>query len=68
MTSALADMVASSKDAALVLSLAFNVVTCAAIWRLWKAHKAYQAKVTRTLIELVKELASLSVRLIEKKS
>ena len=49
-------MIASSKDAALVVSLVFNLIACGAIWRLWKSREALQEKVTRLLCETIEEL------------
>ena len=60
-------MLAGSKDVALVLSLLFNVVACTAIWRLWKSREALQDKVTEMLTNLIKELASMTSKLMEKK-
>lgn len=51
--------VAGSKDVALILSLAFNVTACTAIWRLWKSREMLQDKVTAMLTELVKELSKV---------
>ena len=65
MLNQLVDIVSSSKDAALVLSLAFNVILCGAVWRLWKSREAIQGKVTEMLTDLVKEL-SASMRLRDK--
>lgn len=50
------DLIAGSRDAALVLSLLFNVALGAAIWRLWRSREALQDKVTSMLAELLKEL------------
>lgn len=49
-------MVAASKDAALVLSLVFNLVACGAIWKLWKSREALQDKVTTLLTQVIEEL------------
>ena len=57
------DFVANSKDAALVLSLLFNLIACGAAWRLWKSREALQDKVTAMLSEVVKELTRLLVTL-----
>jgi len=58
--------IAGSKDAALALSLAFNVTACGAIWRLWKSREALQDKVTAMLTELVRELSKMTANLTEK--
>ena len=60
-------MLAGSKDVALVLSLLFNAVACTAIWRLWKSREALQDKMTDMLTNLIKELASMTSKLMEKK-
>lgn len=57
---------ANSKDAALILSLLFNVMASAAIWRLWKSREALQDKVTGMLGELLTELSRLMARLVDK--
>jgi len=61
------NLVAQSKDAALVMSLVFNVVACAAIWRLWRSREALQDRVTGMLTELVKELSRMTANLIERR-
>ena len=53
-------IISTSKDAALVLSLLFNGLACAAIWRMWRAHAGLQDKVTGMLTELVSELMQLT--------
>jgi len=49
-------LLAESKDVALILSLCFNAVACAAILRLWKSREALQDKITSMLIELTQEV------------
>ena len=58
--------IANSKDAALVMSLLFNVIACGAIWRLWKSKEALQDRVTNMLGELLKELTRLTANLAER--
>lgn len=53
-------IIAASKDAALVLSLLFNLLSCAAIWRLWQSYAGLQSKVTGMLTALVSELMELT--------
>lgn len=60
-------IIAGSKDVALVLSLLFNMVACTAIWRLWKSREVLQDKMTDMLTNLIKELASMTSKLMEKK-
>jgi hypothetical protein len=50
------NMIAASKDVALVMSLVFNLVACMAIWRLWKSREALQGKVMKLLTETIEEL------------
>lgn len=58
--------VAASKEAALVLSLIFNVVACAAIWRMWKSRVVLEERITTMLTDLVAELGKLMASLREK--
>ncbi len=62
----LVDSISKSKDAALVISLIFNVLAWAAIWRLWKSREALQDKVTGLMIEMVKEVSRMTVKLMER--
>ena len=66
MTPRYINMIASSKDAALVISLVFNVVILAAFWRLWRSREALQDKVTGLMLETVKEVTKLMVKLMER--
>ena len=50
------DMIATSKNVALVVSLSFNLIACGAIWKLWKSREALQDKVTKLLHETIEEL------------
>ena len=54
--------IVASKEAALVLSLLFNVLLCGAVRHLWKSREALQARVTGMLSELVTELVKLTRR------
>jgi Zn-dependent protease with chaperone function len=58
--------IAASKDAALVLSLLFNAVACGAIYRIWKSRERQQDRLTSMLADLLKEMARLTNRLLEK--
>jgi len=49
-------VIAESDNAVLLLSLCFNAVACAAIWRIWKSREALGDRVTMMLVELLKEL------------
>jgi len=61
------DKIAGSKDAALILSLTFNLIACAAVWRLWKSREELQAKVTAMLTELLTELVRVTSKLLEER-
>lgn len=58
--------VSASKDVALAISLLFNFIACAAVWRLWKSREAMQDKVSSMLKDLVSELTRMTVRLVER--
>jgi len=49
-------MIAASKDVALVLSLVFNLIACAALYQLWKSRETLQDKVTALLTQVIEEL------------
>ena len=66
MTPGAVQAIAASKDAALVLSLSFNVIACTAVYRIWKSREAQQDKMTAMLADLLKEMARLTNRLLEK--
>ena len=50
------NMIEASKVPALVVSLCFNVVLCAAIAQIWKSREALQGKVTEVLTGLITEM------------
>lgn len=66
MSPGIVQAIAASKEAALVLSLLFNAVACTAIYRIWKSREAQQDKMTAMLADLLKEMARLTNRLLEK--
>lgn len=63
MSADLVKLIATSKDAALVMSLCANVVLIGAVWRVWKSRENLQDRVTAMLTDLVKELAGITRRL-----
>ncbi|WP_319521654.1 hypothetical protein [uncultured Desulfosarcina sp.] len=66
MSPGIVEAIVASKEAALVLSLLFTVVACTAIYRIWKSREAQQDKMTAMLADLLKEMARLTNRLLEK--
>ena len=66
MSPGIVEAIAASKEATLVLSLLFNVVACTAVYRIWKSREAQQDKMTTMLADLLKEMARLTNRLLEK--
>jgi len=53
-------LIADSRDAALVLSLAFNIIAIAAIRKIWKSREALGDRVTEMLMELLRELTRMN--------
>ncbi|MCP3923009.1 MAG: hypothetical protein GY714_10525 [Desulfobacterales bacterium] len=51
-----------SKEAALVLSLMFNAIQLAAIWRLWVSREALSDKITGMATDLVRELSRMMLK------
>jgi len=55
MTPYMIKMIAASKDVALVMSLVFNVIACAAIWRLWQDKVKLEDKIMIILSDVLKK-------------
>lgn len=68
MNTKLIELVAESRDAALVVSLVFNAIMIGALWRLWKGYQQLIGQAARIYGELARELARLTERLLDKRT